>query len=343
MKTTCILGKVSILFLLIFQSNFLNANCPVDNAGFTAAIVSNSPTNCCIKVKWTDAVGNQAEEYPNCTGSWNFGDGFTLNQPWGAVHCYDNPGIYTITHTVNQVGTETQNIDVGVCDDDVDDEDCGFDASYCIRTEDCNTYWNTPFFGSYEYCTSTYFNTTPGSGYTVSWDITYYNTNTESYFHSYGDGAVMNVFSWSTYRYIPILGYSIKVPFIFPVSICMTITDAEGCEETVCEQDCWVDPTTANPNGGSGETMFPDGKDERTLPRYGDDIQIYPNPAIDYLEVVIPMSYDFELFTTDGRLVAQGKNQNPLSRIDISSLSVSTYLLRIHTEEGSFVKKIIKK
>lgn len=66
---------------------------------------------------------------------------------------------------------------------------------------------------------------------------------------------------------------------------------------------------------------------------------IYPNPVVDLLYSDIQNVVYVELFSTTGKLIAR-QTQMP---IDLGSHPAGLYFIRIVTDEGSVVRKVLKK
>ncbi|KMQ58708.1 hypothetical protein ACM46_22070 [Chryseobacterium angstadtii] len=81
-----------------------------------------------------------------------------------------------------------------------------------------------------------------------------------------------------------------------------------------------------------------DGKNTRP------DIQIYPNPVTDYFSVKTKGDYKIEtvkIFDASGKLI---KNlASPTDKINVSDMSSGIYFIRIKTDKGEHLGKIIKK
>ncbi len=72
-----------------------------------------------------------------------------------------------------------------------------------------------------------------------------------------------------------------------------------------------------------------------------DNIHIYPNPAIDLLNVEVNSISHFYLFNSIGESVLNGELSGE-SKINISHLIKGVYFLRIENEDGRTIKTIIK-
>lgn len=68
-------------------------------------------------------------------------------------------------------------------------------------------------------------------------------------------------------------------------------------------------------------------------------INIFPNPASDYINIETDKKIEnVEIFTITGQLIKSSKEK----KVDVSSLTKGTYIIKIHTSEGTRTYKIIK-
>jgi hypothetical protein len=73
------------------------------------------------------------------------------------------------------------------------------------------------------------------------------------------------------------------------------------------------------------------------------DFKVFPNPVNDQLQVFLPENeYHAELFDITGKKVAEQKTTNSKVTLNFKNFPKGIYLLKIATEGGVFVKKIIK-
>ena len=68
---------------------------------------------------------------------------------------------------------------------------------------------------------------------------------------------------------------------------------------------------------------------------------IYPNPCSGIFSVDGSSSFDCEIFNMAGSLIAKYPNVNSNSPINIENLTLGTYLVKIYTDEGTIVKKLV--
>jgi len=71
------------------------------------------------------------------------------------------------------------------------------------------------------------------------------------------------------------------------------------------------------------------------------DIQVYPNPTNDIVNITGIYEFDYELYDINGSLLKQGKNCH--ESIDISKQNPGLYQLRISSKDRIWSEKIIKK
>jgi hypothetical protein len=74
------------------------------------------------------------------------------------------------------------------------------------------------------------------------------------------------------------------------------------------------------------------------------DIQVYPNPTQDFIEVKNPTQTlcELTLFTMQGKKVFTSSQSNNQLRIDVKNYAEGVYLLQVKTSKGTSVKRIVK-
>jgi hypothetical protein len=73
------------------------------------------------------------------------------------------------------------------------------------------------------------------------------------------------------------------------------------------------------------------------------DFKVFPNPVNEQLQVFLPENeYHAVLFDINGKKVAEQKTTNSKVTLNFKNFPKGIYLLKIATEVGVFVKKIIK-
>ena len=74
-------------------------------------------------------------------------------------------------------------------------------------------------------------------------------------------------------------------------------------------------------------------------------ISVYPNPTQDYINISSPLAEisNIEVYDVRGRVLQTIEVSNQTSyQLDVSQLETSMYLVKIHTQNGSITKQIIK-
>jgi len=73
-----------------------------------------------------------------------------------------------------------------------------------------------------------------------------------------------------------------------------------------------------------------------------ESLKIYPNPANDYLTVEALPKSDIEILNIEGQIIKRLITNDNFTTVDLSNLSGGVYTMRIKTDEGIIVKKLIK-
>jgi 3',5'-cyclic AMP phosphodiesterase CpdA len=71
-------------------------------------------------------------------------------------------------------------------------------------------------------------------------------------------------------------------------------------------------------------------------------IDIYPNPAIDYISVETHQKATIEILNVDGQLLNTTETDGKIAYIDISDFAKGFYLIRVQSEKGLTVRKFVK-
>ncbi len=69
---------------------------------------------------------------------------------------------------------------------------------------------------------------------------------------------------------------------------------------------------------------------------------LFPNPFIHQFHVVAPQPFHYQIFSIEGKAVENGFSSSPELSLSTSSWPSGTYILRIITEEGVSVRKLVK-
>ncbi|MBL4705380.1 MAG: T9SS type A sorting domain-containing protein [Flavobacteriales bacterium] len=72
------------------------------------------------------------------------------------------------------------------------------------------------------------------------------------------------------------------------------------------------------------------------------DGTVFPNPFIDQIEISLPGIVSYTLMDELGRTVLSRQEMHGTSRINVSSVVSGTYLLKLETESGTVIRKMIK-
>lgn len=83
----------------------------------------------------------------------------------------------------------------------------------------------------------------------------------------------------------------------------------------------------------------------RSLASVGDlelnDMEVYPNPASDYLIIQTEPGASYTMTNLQGQVVKEGPLLNSISRIEIQDLSKGTYILKVLYEDKVGVRKVV--
>jgi hypothetical protein len=106
-------------------------------------------------------------------------------------------------------------------------------------------------------------------------------------------------------------------------------------------------PSGCNTTKSTEFTAFSNKKDNSTLVSVNKnsleiDFKIFPNPTKENLVVEISQNAQLEIFNSQGQLIKAKTLTEKKSDIDLSGISSGVYTLRIKTDKGIAVKKLIK-
>ncbi|MEN6512292.1 MAG: T9SS type A sorting domain-containing protein, partial [Chloroherpetonaceae bacterium] len=90
------------------------------------------------------------------------------------------------------------------------------------------------------------------------------------------------------------------------------------------------------------ENGIPSSVNENILPEY--NISIFPNPANDYLKIEqseADISF-VEIINLQGQVIKSQRILGNQSILDLTNLSTGVYILKIYTNSGFIIKKLIK-
>ncbi len=72
------------------------------------------------------------------------------------------------------------------------------------------------------------------------------------------------------------------------------------------------------------------------------NIQVYPNPATDYLNIEAPLKSIIGILNVQGQLITVASVTSNNETINVSNLSSGVYVMEVRTEKGVAVKKFVK-
>ena len=68
------------------------------------------------------------------------------------------------------------------------------------------------------------------------------------------------------------------------------------------------------------------------------EIDIYPNPAKEFIHIKLNKSFEFHIYSMDHRLIKNGKN---VSKISLENMNSGIYNIVINSGENVYIKKIV--
>ena len=71
------------------------------------------------------------------------------------------------------------------------------------------------------------------------------------------------------------------------------------------------------------------------------NIEVYPNPASDYITVEADLGDKYSLTNLQGQTVKEGLLENYANQIDASNLARGTYFLKVLNERSVGVRKVV--
>jgi ligand-binding sensor domain-containing protein len=75
------------------------------------------------------------------------------------------------------------------------------------------------------------------------------------------------------------------------------------------------------------------------------NVKVFPNPVKDHFNIEIPAGMNIsyiEIFTIQGNVIKSLKITNNQNSIDMRNLPGGIYIIRLHTDQGVVVKKMVK-
>jgi len=157
-----------------------------------------------------------------------------------------------------------------------------------------------------------------------------------TYNWSWGDG------SNSTTAY-PSHVYSVAGTY----SICVTITDANGCSSTYCQNDAVSRLGNNNPYSSMVYINVDSTQNYTTginKLKNNNEVTIYPNPANTIINIALRQAQgdaQYTLYDINGRAVKQSVIYNSQSIIDISDLNKGVYNISIQSSDFRINKRVV--
>ena len=105
-------------------------------------------------------------------------------------------------------------------------------------------------------------------------------------------------------------------------------------------------PTGGGPIGSTTDPFGPNGVQGSQVgleEEFFTDFHVYPNPTNNILNVELNSgaSFEWKIITLSGRVMITGEGSGN-TKIDVSALPSSLYLIQIHSDKFSTTKKVIK-
>ena len=70
-------------------------------------------------------------------------------------------------------------------------------------------------------------------------------------------------------------------------------------------------------------------------------IVVSPNPATEFVTLTVPSSFDFVLFSTNGKQIVSATDCSSVYKVDVSSLEAGIYILNIIIDDNIYMKKVV--
>jgi hypothetical protein len=212
-----------------------------------------------------------------------------------------------IYSTINWIGSQFQF-----------DNYTGFNTNYCNS--------------SYSVCQAKFGKIQPAIGQVTLLDSTIGNNLRYTWYFGNGDSSV---------SMLPTHNYASSGTY----KVCLSIFDTlGGCYDYFCDS-ITVDTSGVLRNSWTLRVVRNIVGVEDLSGKDIENLNIYPNPTTEVLNIEFENDGNYSLFSIDGKQVLQnGKLQNELTSIDISDLRTGMYLLRVVTDGGNVItKRVIKK
>jgi hypothetical protein len=155
--------------------------------------------------------------------------------------------------------------------------------------------------------------------------------------NAYGAPPINYLWSWGdgTYDSIPYPSHTYSA--LGNYTICLYITDSNGCASTWCDSS-WLQKSEKSM---ISLQVIP-GTTGINQNDVTDQVLIYPNPATDIITIECPQKAIIELLNLKGQVLETILCNNKKTTMDVRNLSAGIYIAKVKTDKGMAVKKIIK-
>jgi hypothetical protein len=77
----------------------------------------------------------------------------------------------------------------------------------------------------------------------------------------------------------------------------------------------------------------------------GNNVTIFPNPTNEQIQIEIPVGFNIsfiEIYTMQGNLAKSQRTENSQNKVDVGDLPDGIYIIRMHSDNGVVMKKMVK-
>lgn len=75
---------------------------------------------------------------------------------------------------------------------------------------------------------------------------------------------------------------------------------------------------------------------------FGQNIRVYPNPAVHFVYLQLPEGASYRLIDMNGRLLMEQEAGNSLQKLDVSNFEKGIYFIQIMTEKNAITRRFVK-
>jgi len=147
------------------------------------------------------------------------------------------------------------------------------------------------------------------------------------YWWSWGDGTYDSI-AYPSHIYSAAGNYT----------ICLDITDSIGCTNSYCDTSY----LQKSPNSIISVDVIPPGPAGINIYECSGQIKIYPNPATNNITIESPQQAIIEMLNIQGQLIKILTANSYKTNIDVSAFPKGMYVVKVKTEKGIKIKKLIK-